>query len=285
MQPTIMSNIIKVGSMFIKLDYYFDDYFNGNIEKYFVDTSEFHHHIKTVVADTIDFPKGDIVVSLRNRYIIKDDLFEYLVVTDASNQVNVLIQYDTNYKEIIITLQKDIEHIEEKEYIFSGILFMDLALHNGYLSIHAAGIQYQNKGILFSAPSQTGKSTHARYWLKQYPDTTIFNDDKPLIHIEKTIQTIGSPWSGKTTVNENIELDLSCIVFLSQGETNTISEIPYKEKLPYLMRNINRPRQKELWEQNLTILQSLIQHTKMYTATVTNHIDSVDVIKNTIIGE
>ncbi len=278
-----MENIYKIADLLIKVDYKYDLYFKDNIEKYLEKTNTYQHSIKTTVLDKIEEPDLEPVISKNNRFIYQDDTYEYLSVTNINHEIDVLIKYDYDYKEINLYLKKHIEKIEEKEYIFTGIMFMDLALSQGYISIHASGINLNNKGILFSAPSKTGKSTHARFWTKTYQDSFIFNDDKPLIKTGNEITVYGTPWSGKTTVNNNIDLSLETIVFLHQGKSDSIQELDDKEKLIYLMRNINRPRSKKLWENNLRSLDKLIKNVKMYKAYVTNDITSVKTVADKIL--
>lgn len=280
-----MNNIYKVADLLIKFDYKYDLYFKNNIEKYITKENHYDHSIRSFIQKSIEKPQSEPIISKSNRFIYQENNNEYLVVTNEYNQVEVLIQYDLEYKQINVHLQKDISNIEEKEYIFTGILFMDLALSKGYISIHASGLVLDNKGILFSAPSKTGKSTHARFWLQEYKDAFIFNDDKPLIRITNDIVVYGTPWSGKTTVNHNTCTKLHSIVFLSQGKTNEVKILNNKEKLIYLMRNINRPRSKKLWEQNLISLNDVIKNINMYQAQVTNSVKSVSVVANTILGE
>lgn len=280
-----MNKIYKIADLYIRIDYKFDAYFKGNIEKYISNSEIYDHTITTVLCDSISRPIGDPFISKKNRHIYRHENRESLLVLNANNEVDVLIEYDLDYKDVTVFLQKELDNIAEKEYIFTGIMFMDIALSKNYISIHASAISYQGKGILFSAPSKTGKSTHARLWLEAYPDSYIFNDDKPLIQIKEKILVYGTPWSGKTTVNRNQSFPLESIVFLAQGKVNKIKELSQEEKLIHLMRNSNRPRSKELWENNLTSLAALIKDITMYQAHVRKDISSVTLVANTILGD
>lgn len=278
------NNVYQIASLKIRFDYQFEDYFKGNIDHYLVDSKEYDCYMRTLVVDEIKERITKPITAKNNRFIYFEDGMEHIVVRDPQQKIEMMVSYDLEYKDVTLYLRKDINNIEEKEYVFTGIMFMDYALSKGYLSLHAAGLFVNDEGILFSAPSKTGKSTHARYWLSTYPNTYIFNDDKPLISVRDGIKTYGSPWCGKTLVNRNIELPLKAIVFLKQGQENEIKTLSMKEKLIYLMRNINRPRQQKLWDENTRILNELV-NIPMYLASVTNSVDSVDVVKNKIYGE
>ena len=83
-------------------------------------------------------------------------------------------------------------------------------------------------------------------------------------------------------MNENISLPLHSIVFLEQGKTNVVSTLTKQEKIVHIMRNINRPRQSELWNNTLKILETIVEDIPMYKAVVTNSIEAANVVKKEI---
>ena len=89
---------------------------------------------------------------------------------------------------------------------------------------HAAVVSHEGKGYMFLGPSGTGKSTHARLWLKYIGGTALVNDDNPVVRIgEDGLATVfGSPWSGKTPCYRNVSYPLGAVVVLSQAPYNQI---------------------------------------------------------------
>ena len=55
---------------------------------------------------------------------------------------------------------------------------------NQGFQLHASVINWKDKGILFSAPSGTGKSTQADLW-KKYEGAKVINGDRALIRKRK----------------------------------------------------------------------------------------------------
>ena len=95
---------------------------------------------------------------------------------------------------------------------------------------HAACVSYKGFGYLFLGKSGTGKSTHARLWLKYIEGTELFNDDNPVVRLfekdgRKFAVAYGSPWSGKTPCYKNAEFELGGFVLLSQAPFNKISPL------------------------------------------------------------
>ena len=95
---------------------------------------------------------------------------------------------------------------------------------------HAACVCYKGRGYLFLGKSGTGKSTHARLWLKYIEGTELFNDDNPVVRLfekdgRKFAVAYGSPWSGKTPCYKNVKFELGGFVLLSQAPFNKISPL------------------------------------------------------------
>ena len=93
----------------------------------------------------------------------------------------------------------------------------------GTMIIHAAVVSCEGKGYLFLGPSGTGKSTHARLWLKHFEGTELLNDDHPVV---RDGIVYGSPWSGKKTpCYRNVSVPIGGIVMLSQAPYNKIRRL------------------------------------------------------------
>ena len=95
---------------------------------------------------------------------------------------------------------------------------------------HAACVSYKGLGYLFLGKSGTGKSTHARLWLKYIEGTELFNDDNPVVRLfekdgKKVAIAYGSPWSGKTPCYKNVKFEMGAFVLLSQAPFNKISPL------------------------------------------------------------
>lgn len=92
---------------------------------------------------------------------------------------------------------------------------------------HAAVVNYEGKGYMFLGKSGTGKSTHARLWLKYNEGSELLNDDNPVVRIFDGARAVvyGSPWSGKTPCYKNQEFALGGFVMLSQAPYNKIERL------------------------------------------------------------
>jgi hypothetical protein len=269
-------NCVKFG-----FSYEFSDFFIDNIEQYEIPKCEVNHHIKTVLLDTIEVPKGSTLYNLNNRAIFQTDSKE-IVIVFSDNKPVLKIEKSNDYKEITLYLMKTMSGLAEIEYVYTGIIFMELCLYHGIQSIHGSAITCNEQAVIFSGPSGVGKSTLVSNWKRLDSSIQIINDDKPLLSINHDIQVSGSPWSGKTKMNKNITLPLHSIVFLEQGLSNQVRQLSNPEKVLFVMKNINRPRQDDLWNKTQEVLEKLIDEIPMYLASITNSIEAAMSIKEKI---
>ena len=86
----------------------------------------------------------------------------------------------------------------------------------GITFLHASQIEVGGKGILFCAPSGTGKTTQAKLW-KKYRNARIICNDRTLI---RDGYTYGYPVDGSEPVYSTEVLPLGAIVLLEQFTEN-----------------------------------------------------------------
>ena len=99
-----------------------------------------------------------------------------------------------------------------------------LSRHRGFL-LHASWIEYKGEAILFTAPSETGKSTQAELWCR-YQGAELINGDRAAVRIfDDGIKVCGVPFSGSSPVRKNKTMRLRAIVYLTQAPENTISRL------------------------------------------------------------
>ena len=191
---------------------------------------------------------------------------------------NVTIEYiDIDGLFIDFSTERLLHHILGDAFSFCQTV-------RGNMLLHSAAASYKGQAILFSAPSGTGKSTHTSLWKKYYPDDVVlFNDDTPIItDIDGGLYACGTPWSGKTEINENAILPLKSIVFLKQGKENSIRKLTTIESVIMLLQETRKPVFEDLMEKHIEFINKIIETTPIYELTCNISKDAVDLVKNTI---
>lgn len=114
-------------------------------------------------------------------------------------------------------------------------LSCQLAAYDAFL-MHGAVVKVRGKGIIFSAPSGTGKTTHMLNWKKLFGDLTIINGDKPIIRfIDNQPKAYGSPWCGKEGYAENDSVVLTDICFIERASENSIHRLSPRDAVSELI--------------------------------------------------
>ena len=100
-----------------------------------------------------------------------------------------------------------------------------LLLRFDALILHASLVDWKGQGILFCAPSGTGKSTQAALWA-QYMGSRTLNGDRAGIRCDQGIwKAWGIPFAGTSGIYCNESVPVKAVVLLCQGTQNSISSV------------------------------------------------------------
>lgn len=200
------------------------------------------------------------------------------------------ITCNADYSEAEICVPADRVHptlsLLDFEYMFTGLVFSDRITQLGGLVLHGSSLAFDGNGLVFSAPSGTGKSTHTGLWRQAYGDrVTVINDDKPTIRFNETGEALvyGAPWSGKTDLNTNTVAPLRAVVFLERGTTDTIRRLSATEALLYMNRELSMPYHDEAL--GLTLLDTatrLVQTVPMFLLSCTPTQQAVETVRKAL---
>jgi hypothetical protein len=136
----------------------------------------------------------------------------------------------------------------EDNYLISAFSSR-LAYLNGIV-MHGSVVEHEGKGIIFTASSGVGKSTHAALWADNFGDK-IINGDKAILRVlGDEVFVYGSPWSGSSGYVMNRRVPLAAIVVLEQAPENTIRKLSVLESLQYFATHCYLP----VWNGELTAL-------------------------------
>lgn len=99
-----------------------------------------------------------------------------------------------------------------------------IARNDGFL-FHCSYIDHNGKAILFTAPSETGKSTQAELW-HQYRGAEIINGDRAAVRlVDGVLMAEGIPFAGSSQYCKNRSLPIEAIVYLGQAPETSIRKM------------------------------------------------------------
>lgn len=127
----------------------------------------------------------------------------------------------------------------QSETVLASMLSLEKQLLRvGEMILHSAYICHDGQAILFSAPSQTGKSTQAGLWERYRKARTINGDLSLLTRGKDGWYAAGFPTCGSSKTCYDERYPIRAIVMLYQDKENTVRRISGMQAFKLLMAQI-----------------------------------------------
>lgn len=172
-------------------------------------------------------PYGDYSDELANIKFFKSIEGNWKILIAPPNTKNFCtLEIFSNFKEATLVMPKD-----KSSYDFClnnciMLLFSIITASKDTIIMHASVIENEDEGFAFLGKSGTGKSTHSNLWLQHIPNSSLLNDDNPIIRIiNEEVYIYGTPWSGKTPCYKSRRVKLKAIIRLEQAPNNNIEKL------------------------------------------------------------
>lgn len=150
--------------------------------------------------------------------------------------------------------------------VFSSLFALERRqLDYGALILHCAYMELEGEAILFSAPSETGKTTQANLWGK-YRGTRTVNGDRALIQ-KKDGRWIARGWPvcGSSGVCHNRDLPIRAVVMLSQAPEDRAERLAPMKAFTQIYSQITVNRwNKDANIRTMELLEQLIGEVPVY---------------------
>ena len=136
----------------------------------------------------------------------------------------------------------------------------------GITVFHSSSITIDGRGLMFTATSGTGKSTHTSIWKKCFGERVIhINDDKPFVRVEEgKLYVCGSPWMGKHGRGTNAEAEVSAIGIIKRDMENFVKKVPPAVAFATIYNQIYRPTGIDMTKATLDIAKFITENIPIY---------------------
>lgn len=220
---------------------------------------------------------GGVVVEMEPKFDkLRIQSLPYRIYDDA--QPDIQIAFSDRF-----LIEKQKEHptlsIEECEYVWYGFDYYRKMPEFGGIMVHSSCIAVDGNAYLFSASSGTGKSTHTELWKKKFGEDAVYvNDDKPLIRrYGDAFCACGTPFSGKTDLNNNVVVPLKAMCILERGLTNEIRRATTTQSVAKLLEQMYRPFETTLMAATMAIFTDLLNQIPVYVLSCNMEPEAADV--------
>ena len=151
--------------------------------------------------------------------------------------------------------------------------------------LHASLIRWMGRGIVFSAPSGTGKSTQASLW-ERYAGAEVLNGDRAAIRKKDGFpRAYGIPYAGTSGIYRNESAPLTALVALRQAGENRIRRIHGAEAFRYLYRETMIHRWDPVFEDRaVKLLMDVISEVPVFLLECRPDSGAVETLKTEILS-
>lgn len=240
-------------------------------------------------VECLETPENGGVWDIDRYHIQRNKTWKIYYCPAPHHKPYACVIWDNNERKVI-----QCRYLRGKEYYLNysrnlcDIIALDSLLlsHHGLL-LHASFIRWHNQGILFSAPSGTGKSTQADLWVR-YEEAEIINGDRAgLRRITEGNETIwrayGLPYAGSSGIYRNESAPVTAVIALRQAKENRIRRLGMTEAVRYLLPEITVHRwDREFTEQVMNLLLELLASVPVYLLECLPDKGAVRLVKHTI---
>lgn len=152
--------------------------------------------------------------------------------------------------------------------------------------LHSSFINWQNKGILFSAPSGTGKSTQADLWNK-HENAEIINGDRAGVrNVDGVWSAYGLPVAGSSGIYKNKKAQISHIIVLRQGNENKLTRLSPRDAFIKIYSETTVHTWDDEFQNNiLNMISDLVQNVPVYLYECLPDESAVEFLKEQIIKD
>lgn len=185
------------------------------------------HRFSFEIVEALEPPAGEEIASFPS-YRVYDDgerRLRYIgSVSQGWDQAYIRVENHGLVNNVQLLARQFPGHIGVKT-VLSAVGSVHLVAEAGGFILHSSFIEWNEKAILFTAPSGTGKSTQADLW-REHRGAEIINGDRSAIRlIDGKYYVSGIPYAGSSEYCKNRTLPLGAIVYLKQAPKTTISRL------------------------------------------------------------
>lgn len=237
------------------------------------------------IKNPLDIEGEFISTEIINVYKVKNTFIHEFYSAPGEKPYGWLIPITESYYEVryIKGFEK---YITYSGNVMQAINIEQLLNKKNAFILHSSFIKWNNKGILFSAPSGTGKSTQADLWEK-YEDAEIINGDKAGVRkIDDKWMAYGLPFAGSSAIFKNKKADIDRIIVLKQGKENKLTKLSPREAFIKIYKETTlHPWDEEFQNNIINMISNLVQNIPVYQYECLPDKSAVDFLKQQIIKD
>lgn len=242
------------------------------------------YEFKIKMVSELPEPSGRLIASRDNLAVFSENGYErrYLGLGNRSGAYACAMEAD--HKTEILVLKQDLNDLKYDTVFVSLFSLEKHVLRENALILHCAYVCWKDRALLFSAPSETGKTTQANLWEK-YIHTRTVNGDRSLLSRDSdgNWQAGGWPVCGSSEVCHNETMPVKAIVMLSQAKENHVVQLNPMQAFTEIFPQITLNRwNAQATTHGMDLIEDLIAHVPVYHLSCTISQEAVECLQHAL---
>ena len=209
------------------------------------------------------------------------DNIEYRAFMNYSEGVIDRLLIDHGKNKILQVLDNERNRCMDELDLFNSIGLEKTFSENGRFILHSSFVETNKGGILFTAPSGTGKSTQANLWERNRGCEIINGDRSGIWKSDNVWMCGGVPWCGTSGIMKNKTMPIRTIVILKQGLSNEVIHINMVSKIRKLLEQITiNPWNSKMYQAAQESVIDLVQNVPVLLLSCKPDIGAVDTLEH-----
>ena len=191
------------------------------------------------VSDCLPQPEGKVIARRPDLTVLQNGERESRLIGVKGNPDFYAFYQEVAADRAEVTLVRDRIAELHIDPVFTSLLALERRqIKRDAMVLHCAYIEYRGEAILFSAPSETGKTTQANLWEKYRGSRTVNGDRSLLGKRDGRWTAQGWPVCGTSEVCHNESIPVRAVVMLSQAQENRAKRMTPGQAFPLLYSQI-----------------------------------------------
>lgn len=185
------------------------------------------HRFRFSIVDSLDPPQGECLAAPGGFRVYRegDHAVRYIgSVKDSWEPAYARVAHCGKDHDVQLLSSQYPDRVGAKT-VLSCMAVEHLVTEAGGVVFHSAYICHNNRAILFTAPSETGKSTQAELW-RTLRGAEIINGDRSVLRwMDGKAYACGIPFAGSSEYCLDRTLPLAAVVYLGQAPVTSIRRL------------------------------------------------------------
>lgn len=198
-----------------------------SLEPFRIEEEDYDHTLAFELVDELESSKGELIYRDFGMQVFQYDDVQMRYIGALEKGLEPAYQCiirQRDYSRVQIKKSQIYEGITNK-IILNAMEAEHMIVQNNGILFHSSYINWNGNGILFTAPSGTGKSTQADLWCEHEKAELINGDRSAVLSTEDGVVVYGIPFSGSSGICKNITTPLKAIVYLQQAPENVLMKL------------------------------------------------------------